>query len=96
MAEVLNTLKDFEFHQVPRIDRSGGGVGILLRKAFKVTRNDSIPLPAMGYMDLTISHGTSSIRLVTIYRPPSSKKKRSTPEACFFLPTFQCYLKLLS
>ena len=84
MAEVLNNLKDFEIHQVPRIDRSGGGVGILLRKAFKVTRNDSIPLPAMGYMDLTISHGTSSIRLVTIYRPPSSKKKRSTPEAFFF------------
>ena len=34
-------------------------------------------------MDLTISHGTSSIRLVTIYRPPSSKKNRSTPEAFF-------------
>ena len=83
MAEILNTLKDFEFHQVPRIDRSGGGVGILLRKAFKVTRNDSIPLPAMEYMDLTISHGTSSIRPVTIYRPPSSKKNRSTPEAFF-------------
>ena len=83
MAEILNTLKDLEFHQVPRIDRSGGGVGILLRKAFKVTRNDSILLLAMEYMDLTISHGTSSIRLVTIYRPPSLKKNHSTPEAFF-------------
>ena len=80
MAETLNTLKDFEFHQVPRIDRSDGGVSILLRKAFKVTRNDSIRLPAMEYMDLTISHGISSIRLVRLI---SSKKKRSTPEAFF-------------
>ena len=34
-------------------------------------------------MDLSISHGSSSVRVITIYRPPPSKKNRATP-ATFF------------
>ena len=59
VAEILNTLKDFEFHDIPRQNRAGGGVGILLRKGFTVLRRDCIPFTSMEYMDVVISHGTS-------------------------------------
>ena len=34
IAEILDTLKDFEFYDVPSPNRTGGGVGIFLRKGF--------------------------------------------------------------
>ena len=37
----------------------------------------------MEYLDLDISYGNSTLRLVTTYRPPRSKKNCSTP-ATFF------------
>lgn len=84
IAEILlNTLKDFDFHHIARQNRTGGGVGVFLRKGFKVTKNESIPLTSMEYLDLSISHGTSTSRLFTIYRPPPSKKNRTTPESFF-------------
>ena len=38
IAEILNTLKDFESYDVPRPNRTGCGVGVLLRKGFTVKR----------------------------------------------------------
>ena len=83
IAEILNTLKDFEYYNAPRMNRAGGGVGVFLRKGFKVLRNKSLPFSSMEYIDLDIIHGTSSMRLVTIHRPPRSRKNRATP-AVFF------------
>ena len=83
IAEILNTLKDFEYYSAPRMNRAGGGVGVFLRKGFNVLWNKSLPFSSMEYIDLDIIHGTSSMRLVTIYRPPRSKKNCATP-AMFF------------
>ena len=30
VAEILNTLKDFAFYHVPRVNRAGGGIGVFL------------------------------------------------------------------
>ena len=79
IAEILNTLKDFDFRNVPRVNRAGGGAGVLLRKGFKVSRKYCSDFSSMEYMDLAISSSNSTIRLVTICRPPSSKKNRATP-----------------
>jgi hypothetical protein len=68
IAEMLNTLKDYDFHHVLRINRAGGGVVIFLRKTFKVSKNACQPFSSMEYMDLVISHGNSSIRLITIIK----------------------------
>ena len=83
IAEILNTLNDFDFHHVPRVNRVGSGIGVLLRKGFKVSRNEWQPFSSMECMDLLINHGSSFIRLVTIYRPPRSKKNRTTPSTFF-------------
>ena len=74
IAETLNTLQDFEFYDVPRPNRTGGGVGVLLRKGFTVKRKAGPLFTSMELLDLEISHGSSLIRLITIYRPPRSKK----------------------
>ena len=48
----------------------------------------------MEYMDLDISYGKSSTRLVTIYRPPPSKKNRVTPT--IFFNEFSILLEMLT
>ena len=47
---------------------------MFLRKVFSVSQNDTPLFSSMECMDLLISHGNSSIRLITIYRPTRSKK----------------------
>ena len=54
VAEILNTLQDFEFLHLPRIARKGGGVGVLLRKGFNVKQNAVMPFNSMEYVDLSI------------------------------------------
>ena len=47
IAEVLNTLKDFQFHDLSGLNRTGGGVGIFLRKGFTIHTRDCIPFTSM-------------------------------------------------
>ena len=55
------------FHDIPTRNRTGGGVGIFLRKSFMKHRRDCIQFTSMEYLDLDISHSASSIRLITIF-----------------------------
>jgi endonuclease/exonuclease/phosphatase (EEP) superfamily protein YafD len=48
----------------------------------------------MECIDLFINTGGSSIRLITIYRPPQSKKNRATPST--FLQEFSSLLEIVS
>ena len=94
VAEILNTLNDFQFLDIPRQNRTGGGIRVLLRKGFTIQKKDCTPFTSMEYMDLDISNGKSSIRLVTIYRPPPSKKNRVTPT--IFFNEFSTLLEMLT
>ena len=68
IAEVLNALKNFECYQVPRVNRIGGGVGVFLRRGFTVSKTEWQSFTSMECMELTISHGNASVRLITVYR----------------------------
>ena len=94
IAEILTTLKDFDYYNDLRINRAGRGTGVLLRKDFKVLRNKSFPFSSMEYIDLHISHSTLTMRLITIYRPPRSKKNRATP--IMFFEEFSSLLENLT
>ena len=61
----------------------GGGVGILLRRGFDVAVNDSGSYQSFEITDVTISNGPSSIRLLTIYRPPPSTENKLTVKLFF-------------
>ena len=79
IVEILNTLVDYGFYHVPRLNRAGGGTGVFLRKGFSVHKNDTPIFTSMEYIDLTIKPSSrSSIRLITVYRPTRSQKNRAT------------------
>ena len=83
VTEILNTLKDFEFHHVPRVGRIVDGIGVFLRKGFNVSKSEMPLFSSVECMDSKISHGSSSVRLITIYRPPPSKKNKATATTFF-------------
>lgn len=83
IADLKNTLPQFNFHQRPRLDKKGGGVCILSHKGLVVKHNESHQFRSFEHMDTTISSGHSSFRLVTIYRPPPSKENELTAKIFF-------------
>ena len=84
IAEILNTLVDYDFYHVPRLNRAGGGTGVFLRKRFSVHKNDTPIFTSMECIDLTIKPDSrSSIRLITVYRPTRSQKNRATVSTFF-------------
>ena len=72
----------------------GGGVGVLLRKGFTVKQITTSSFKSMEYMDLSVTTSNSSLRLLTIYRPPPSKKNKTTHN--MFLNEFSVLLKDLA
>lgn len=83
IAEILNTLQDYEFVHLPRSTGKGGGVGVLLRKGFMVRQNEATSYTSMEYIDLSITWSNTLIRLITVYRPPPSKKNKLTTSLFF-------------
>ncbi|XP_048587372.1 uncharacterized protein LOC125570182 [Nematostella vectensis] len=82
VADVINTLRDFDFIHLPRAGR-GGGIGFFLRKALNVKPNTSTVFKALEYVDLSNTASSSSMRLVTVYRPPPSKVNKLTTRMFF-------------
>ena len=52
---------------------------MFLRRGLTTRKVEFVPFSFMKYLDLDISYGNSTLRLVTICRPPRSKKNCSTP-----------------
>ena len=84
VAEMLNALQDYEFLHSPRSDRKGGGVGVLLRKGFSVKRNVAMSFRSFEHIDVSVAMSNSSLlRLITVHRPPPSKKNKHTVQLFF-------------
>ena len=84
LAELNSTLPSHQFLHSPRIDRTGGGLGVCLHKNFTVNQVECEPMESFEYMELRIScSGRSPLHLVAVYRP-QRKKDRSSTSARFF------------
>ena len=96
VAEILNTLNDFQFHDIPRQNRTGGGIGILqsYARASQFKRKTVLRLHLWNIWTWILAMVKSSIRLVTIYRPPPSKKNRVIPT--IFFNEFSTLLEMLT
>ena len=94
LAGVLNTLQDFDFLHLPRTVGPGGGVGVLLRKGFTVKQITMSSFKSLEYMDLWVTTSNLSLCLLTIYRPPPSKKNKTTHN--MFLNEFSVLLEDLA
>lgn len=71
IAEVCPT--GYRFYHVPRKNSRGGGVGLLIKKQMKVTKQTQTNFSSFKYLDIVMTCSTGSTRIVTIYRPPPSK-----------------------
>ena len=84
IADLTNSLEDYTVYHLPRSTRRGGGPAVIARKGLHVLRNKSCVLSSFEHFDLTITSGDKVSRLVTVYRPPPSKKNGFTVERFFF------------
>ena len=80
IAEVCPT--GYCFYHVPRKYSRGGGVGLLIKKHMKVSKQTQRIFSSFEYLDI-VTCSTGSIRIVTIYRPPLSKANQLN-NALFF------------
>ena len=63
----------FSFSHVPRSSSEGGGVGLLVRRQFKVTKIQFADFRSFEAIQVLLkSTGNLNLRLVNIYRPPPS------------------------
>ncbi len=83
---VIPCKEAYKLHQLPRPGRknaSGGGMLCIYKSNIALTQLPSIKPKVLEVMDLKLSVSNKSIRLVSVYRPPKSKK-RSYPIADFY------------
>lgn len=94
VADIKETLQGFDFVNIPRPGRRGGGIGVLFHKGFGVKYGELFNFKSMEYTDLTFTYNRSHLRLIVVYRPPSSKKN-TVPLSVFF-DEFATLLELLN
>ena len=81
IAEICHT--GYSFYHVPWKNSRGGGVGLLLKKHMKVTKQTQRKFSSFEYLDIVTTCSTGSTRIVIIYRPPLSKANQLN-SALFF------------
>ena len=69
----------YELHSMPR-GRLGGGVALVYKKPLRFQKQSCIStkFKSFEFIDLLMRHSCSSLRVVTVYRPPPSKSNNSS------------------
>ena len=71
------TPRTHSLHHIPRKDKSGGGVGILVSKSFsRVTIKNVRIFETFEYIDLELIRDNKVLEIITLYRPPRSNIKK--------------------
>ena len=84
----------YKLFHVPRPCRRGGGVAILIKEGISVIKPDHSPRRSFEYMELLVTAISIHIRVVVIYRPPTSKLNKMTKLE--FVNEFIDFLEILS
>ena len=72
IADLNNTLPNFQFHHIHRHNRTGGGVLVCRKKSINVRLNDTGLFSSFEYIDLSLSTSLNTpLRLLVVYRPPT-------------------------
>lgn len=92
LADLKNTLPDFQVHHIPRRDRAGGGVLVCLKQSFHVHQHETTECDSFEYIDLSITSSSNTpLRLLVVYRPQRLLNKKST--ATLFMQEFSTLLE---
>jgi exonuclease III len=79
---------------VPQSVGRGGGVAVIHTSSLKIVKQQVPNHTSYEAMELVLSTGNDSVRLIVVYRPPAGSK-RSKPSS-IFLDEFQSYLDSLA
>ena len=60
LTDIRNTLPNYNFLHLPRKDRKGGGIAVVIRDGFKVTENNQLSINSFEYLDLSVSYRNST------------------------------------
>ena len=94
IGSLTSILKGYKVISHPRKSRHGGGVAVIVRKTLKTKMNRGPAFKTFEHMDVSLSCGSDTVRLVLIYRPPPSKANRCT--ANMFMDEFATLLDSLT
>ncbi|KAK6178226.1 hypothetical protein SNE40_013035 [Patella caerulea] len=94
ITEISASISDFNFYQVSRSSRRGGGVGILARSNLSINSKREHNFRSFQCLEVAFRCGSCVLRTLTIYRPPESKKNTSTKKD--FLDEFSVLLETLN
>ena len=83
----------YSFDYEPRRGRTGGGVGLLCKQEFKITRRITRPMDTFEFCEWTLNLRNEIITVVVVYRPPYTNLNRHTISD--FTAEFGCYLESL-
>ena len=62
----------YSFSHVPRLNRTGGGVGVIYNNTLNITRYETVSYTSFEFMELLFQHQSCQYRIVVVYRSPSS------------------------
>lgn len=54
-----------------RMDRTGGGIAVLYKEGLKLEKVESGETNSYEFIEMILLHGTLSVRLLSVYRPPN-------------------------
>ena len=77
----------------PRENRNGGGIAVIHHSNIQLKVLQSAHKNTFEFIEMLVSDGTNTLRIVVIYHPPYSDKNRSTTNA--FLSEFSELLEIL-
>ena len=89
------TPKLYNFYHIPRENKSGGGVGIFVKKIYKVSELNQHVFSSFEYINIKVTHLNKSIQITVAYRPPNTSKRVFLDEFGNFLDTQNDNRKIL-
>ncbi|XP_070556651.1 uncharacterized protein [Ptychodera flava] len=91
IADFHSAVSGYNVHHQSRSSRRGGGVAVIARSNLRVTEKHSGSFNSFESLDIKLQSLSQTVRIITIYRPPESKKNSSTTND--FLTEFSTLLE---
>lgn len=80
------------FYHLPRIDRKGGGVGLLIAKSFNnIKIRNTMKYVTFEHLDIEMTYVNKPIRIIALYRPPSTSRSNFIIEFSNYLESIDSF-----
>ena len=70
----------YSIEHVARPNRKGGGVAVIYKSTLGITVNQPQAVTTFEYIDVSFQHCSNTIRLLVVYRPPSTPSQKFLSE----------------